>query len=283
VTAEIGFEHNSWRELPDPEDEFVSAAVAAPTSPVGECIYCGSQEGLSREHVIPFALSGDLVLQAASCEECSQATKRFETRLLRGVLRQLRVHRDLRSRSKHRDAPRHYDLEVLRDGQTETVRLAAEDHPILVPFPRYSVPGFFRTNYDRGIQLEGVVGYSLGKDPRTLCEELGVDDIRVTQKFPAVDFAQLIAKIGWGFLVASGQHVDLAGTPEVLTDIRGVTDQIGRWVGTYPDSLVRRKRGTLHVVSIFRDQRLGVMHVGVQLFADYGTPHYGVVLGPLRP
>jgi hypothetical protein len=45
-------------------------------SPVGFCIYCGAQDKLGEEHVIPFGLGGNLILPAASCRQCSDITGR---------------------------------------------------------------------------------------------------------------------------------------------------------------------------------------------------------------
>src|SRR5688572_14323585 len=72
---------------------------------VGLCIYCGNSEGLTREHAIPFALNGDLVLPAASCKKCSEITSAFETKVLKGPIWQVRVGEKFKSRKKHRDAP----------------------------------------------------------------------------------------------------------------------------------------------------------------------------------
>jgi 5-methylcytosine-specific restriction endonuclease McrA len=38
---------------------------------VGRCIYCGSSDSLQKEHVIPLALQGHLVLARASCPRCA--------------------------------------------------------------------------------------------------------------------------------------------------------------------------------------------------------------------
>lgn len=40
------------------------------TEPANECIYCGSQLNLSREHVLPYALGGTVTILRGSCERC---------------------------------------------------------------------------------------------------------------------------------------------------------------------------------------------------------------------
>jgi hypothetical protein len=45
--------------------------------PIGHCIYCGGTSGLSREHILPFGLSGTAELPEASCERCRKITGQF--------------------------------------------------------------------------------------------------------------------------------------------------------------------------------------------------------------
>jgi hypothetical protein len=51
------------------------------------CIYCGTQadqteaKELSDEHIIPYALGGNLVLPKASCDRCAKETHAFEGHL----------------------------------------------------------------------------------------------------------------------------------------------------------------------------------------------------------
>ena len=58
--------------------------------PVGECIYCGSLENLTNEHIIPLSLNGTDVLPAASCDECAGITSKFERIVARDMYGNLR-------------------------------------------------------------------------------------------------------------------------------------------------------------------------------------------------
>src|SRR6185436_305115 len=60
-------------------------------SPVGFCIYCGSKENLSDEHVVPFGLGGNAILPEASCHSCSAITSAFEGKVLRGFMLEART------------------------------------------------------------------------------------------------------------------------------------------------------------------------------------------------
>jgi hypothetical protein len=54
---------------------------------IGRCIYCdASGVALSDEHVIPFALNGNLVIEDASCEDCRKLTSANEGIIARRML-----------------------------------------------------------------------------------------------------------------------------------------------------------------------------------------------------
>ncbi len=40
---------------------------------VGSCIYCGSTDNLSNEHIIPYGLGGNLELPKSSCSRCARS------------------------------------------------------------------------------------------------------------------------------------------------------------------------------------------------------------------
>lgn len=53
---------------------------------IGKCIYCGSTDNLTREHVVPRGLGGPWLLLKASCKKCARITSDFEGGVLGGIL-----------------------------------------------------------------------------------------------------------------------------------------------------------------------------------------------------
>lgn len=39
---------------------------------IGECIYCGATERLTREHAVPYGLNGPWTLHEARCHDCAR-------------------------------------------------------------------------------------------------------------------------------------------------------------------------------------------------------------------
>ncbi|MEV8642365.1 HNH endonuclease [Mesorhizobium ciceri] len=70
-------------------------------TPPGCCIYCGSTEELTDEHVVPFALAANSVIYLdASCKACAAIIQRYEQDVLRKQLGVFRAQVDAPTRNK---------------------------------------------------------------------------------------------------------------------------------------------------------------------------------------
>jgi hypothetical protein len=252
--------------------------------PVGYCIYCGTTDHLEKEHILPFGLSGTSTLPESSCRDCANITKAFEQAVLRGPLWPVRIYRDLKSRTRHRDAPSTLPATVIQDGRERTVELKMEEYPILVHFPLFAPPAYLTrsASYKAGIHLSGIATVLLGPRPDDVAESLGADELKLTASYQPVPFARMIAKVGYAFAVAERATDDLDGEPFVVPAILGRADDIGRWVGTLTKPFETHP-GQLHRLLVHYDREKGLLIAEVQLFADSQTPSYGVILGRLRP
>lgn len=162
------------------------------------CIYCGATSNLTREHIVPFGLSGTAVLPSASCPTCRNATSAFETAVLRGPMRDVRIHRRLRSRSKFHGAALTGRVEIVRAGISETVELPLHQFPILLHFPTFERPGFLVSRDVIGVNITGITSISFGADPTDVLRSLGAESIRLNSRLDhPIAFARMIAKIGY--------------------------------------------------------------------------------------
>lgn len=250
---------------------------------IGYCIYCGSTEDLRKEHILPFGLSGTATLARSTCPRCADITSRVELDVLRGPMRSVRVFRQLRSRSKHTGAPSHSQLDIVRGGKREAVELPCDEYPILLHFPLFSPPAYlYPTGYQSGINMMGIATISFGPRPEEVCERLGADEISVsTLGDKPASFARLVGKIAYAFAFAEGKLEEIDGDPHILPSILGITNDIGRWVGTLTKP-IQRHENQLHRLFVHEDQEKGLLIGEVQLFADSETPSYGVILGNLK-
>jgi hypothetical protein len=250
--------------------------------PYGECIYCGTKDNLTNEHIIPYGLGGTLELPQSSCVRCAAETSKVERAVLRGELRPARVFRALQSRRKHRGAPDLYPLVVTRNGKEETVELPLNKYPILVPFPNFTPPRLaVGAETKAGIDVAGITTISFGANPKVVLQELGATSIKPFVETHPAQFARMIAKIGYAMAAAGGALSAIEGASPIRDVILGTNPRIGDYVGTltYPPAAYD---GQLHRVVVLSDTNSGQLVADVQLFSDSYAPRYGVLLGKLR-
>lgn len=112
--------------------------MTAGISPVGRCIYCGTNAlPLTREHVIPFGLGGRLVLPAASCKECAKATSALERDCLRGMFEIYRARTGYPTRRKKLPRDLVHVAAVFDNGSTGFVDVPIADYPEMLLLPTY--------------------------------------------------------------------------------------------------------------------------------------------------
>jgi hypothetical protein len=249
---------------------------------VGHCIYCPNPTTeLTKEHIVALGLDGTAVLPRASCDDCREITSKVELSVLRGPLRAVRVLRQLRSRTKHRDAPKTASLTIERNGVTETVMLPLAEYPILIPFPIFPPPRLLSGEDGVGIGMHGIHMIRFGADPEEVGRRLGAQKISVPNHDQPVPFARMLGKIAYAYAFAEGQIAKLDGPSPILPSVLGRVDDIGRFVGTLTQPN-RKYPGMLHRLSVAEDRERGLLCCEIQLFADSETPSYGVILGPLK-
>jgi hypothetical protein len=256
------------------------SSICTHHEPVGHCIYCGATNQLSDEHIIPYGLSGVEVLPKASCADCARETCKFEQEVLRGPMRAARIHRKLKSRTKHTDGPLTQRATLIRESGEEEIDLPLAEYPILLHFPTFAQPGHLTGRFGTGITMTGMVTVLFGPTPETVARNHGALEIRFPQSpMKPVAFARMIAKIGLGFAVAGGCLASIEGASPVASCINGSTDDVGQWVFTDGSNPIRIP-GYLHRVQMHHMN--GFLIAEVHLFADSGAPKYGVVLGKLK-
>lgn len=248
--------------------------------PLNYCMYCGSLNNLTDEHIIPYGLHGPGILPKSACKDCAKETGSFEGFVLRGPWWGLSAYLKRNSR-RPKEAPTYLPFTILRDGEEEVVELPLEDHPVLLYFPKFSPPSLITGYHVQGISLSGVFIYNLGKPIDLVLAGLGAKSFRLPQTSNPVPFARMIAKIGWAMACAQRHHLRLDLDKSIGPVIVNKPNEIGRWVGTYADSL-EKAEGALHEVRIREEQGLILADVKFFSYSNTNTPRYGVILGPLK-
>lgn len=248
---------------------------------VGHCIYCGSIDNLSDEHIVPFGLQpkgGDWFLPKASCGKCADITTRFEGLCLQGTLGPLRAKLNLKSR---REPKTTVDLTTnYRDtGRVETRTVSLDEFPMACLGFDFEAAGLLR-HAAPTTEFVGrnVIRYQTGELERRLESNLALKLGRVSPR----EYARMLAKIAHTYAVAKFGE---AAFEPVLPDIILGTSEYGpHFVGGDRSGVpLVDQPGALHHVYGQGCDLNGVPYllIAVRLFAFMGMPRYLVVAGKI--
>ncbi len=251
-------------------------------APVGCCIYCGDIDNLTDEHIIPSGLGGDWVLPKASCCECAKITGKFEDKVLRGSLWLPRLALGIRKRRRRKQpAPTSFPLSVIRNGITDKQELPISKNLPSIILPMFDQPGFLNNSAPvPGVRTTGFYIGHTHRMPQQVIQDLGADAIALEGSYDVVAFAKMIAKIAYGYAVAK---LGLAHVlyPLVVPAIRGLTEDIGQWVGTIQTVHPAHSTNALHIADLHHQGSF--IMVSVSLFTIQPAPIYLVLISKGSP
>jgi len=187
----------------------------------GRCIYCGSdggETGLRDEHIVPFSLGGNAVIERASCAGCEKKTSRIEGYLSRIIFLQFRTHTGVQTR-RPKERPKSFDA-VLRIGERviQARSIPVADHPMFLMMPILPIAALLR-NDPPTAEFEGATVnlYYGGHD--NMHERLGLDkserlQMKIDTTMNLALIGQALAKISFCTAVATFgldgfNHLDL--------------------------------------------------------------------------
>jgi hypothetical protein len=245
---------------------------------VGKCIYCGTTEGLSDEHVIPYGLQGEWKLKDASCETHGKVTSAIEGRVMGWGLANVRQKLPIRTRhKKRRTGLLPFVYHVGEEQLTELV-------PVTEHHGGFAMPELTQPSYLSGgtpLDLPGVLSI------RSAWEVKAMDELKArvgsdTVSLPIVDridLARMLAKIGYAFAVGCYD-----GDPDAFEEVYVlptilVGPNAGHYVGCLPGPAVNPK-GTGHQITLVQTPREVITYI--RLFGAVELPEYTVVVGRLR-
>ena len=249
---------------------------------VGRCIYCPATEGLRREHIVPAGLNGDWTLLEASCKKHESITSAFETDVLRHAFGWVRTALNMRTRRRE-ERPTALPFVARRGSQTFNIDVPVADYPAVATMPPFAPPNP-EAPEGAGMTLTGEVwmkqlaGPNLRDVIARVIRDGGYDYVGLRLVYQPVEFARLLAKIGYGFAVLQ-LGLDAVADAYVLPAILGDTSRIHKWVGTSADPPRIGSQG-LHGIEI---RSVGdEIHAYIRLFAQFEAPEYHVIVGRRR-
>jgi len=252
-----------------------SALCAEPKNgafaPVGECIYCGQTKGkLTTEHILMYALGGNILLPKSSCETCGKRTSKFEQFIARDMWGMARAALKYPTRNKHRIA-RGYPV-IAQPKNTGAVKflMPADKLPFMLAFPELPLPGFFTgqtidTFSAKAVQCRPERFKPFGNQR----VYIGALDLQI--------FSQFLAKTAHALARA---QLGSTFQPLLLDVIAGSRGSASDFIGTLRPEL-EAEDATHHRMQLVPLESGGQHYVGalIRLFAHFGAPEYVVVVG----
>ncbi len=261
---------------------------------IGRCIYCGSSEGLSDEHIIPYSLGGDYVFKRSSCPACAKITSREELWAARGIFGNLREAHKYPSR-KRKGKSKSVGVKVtitIDENSTEIIvpHEQAPTTPLFAPiFPSAGIlVGRPPTLEIPGISYLVILPHPADHDER-LKRFKRKDEatiISITGNWGLNNFMCLLAKVGHGFAVA-GYGADsfnpllpnyILDRDRCLGHVIGGTSEI---IATPSPETDLNLQSSVHAWCLGIRSVNGKHYVSVQihLFRYLGYPVYEVIAG----
>ena len=248
---------------------------------IGKCIYCGSVDNLSDEHILPRGLGGPWKLLKASCKECADITSGFERDVLKEFFMLVRTRLDLPTYHLKK-RPDRFTFMVTIDGKEKAIEVPVSDCPTLFMMPQFEKPGYVR----KGAQVKGMLVAAMSlhgkeEDLRRFKDKYDVESISYTESL-RTSFARVLAKIAYGMVVL--QHgLDMVEEAYVLPCILGKKDDAGQWVGcedARKSPALLPREAFFHRIDVLKKK--SEVGARIRLFANYQTPEYLVIVGRLK-
>lgn len=250
---------------------------------VNRCIYCGETgNSLSDEHIIPYGLYGEMVLQKSSCKKCSKITSQFEQTVLRTMFGATRIHLGLRTR-RPKERPKQLTTFVGSLENFERKDVSIRDHPhamtmVMIPPPKI----LGRTG---GVKEGGIKVWvrDIQGNTNERASHIG-ENVHIRNIIPLYDFCRLMAKIAHSYTVAL-LGID-SFQPTLVDFILGRKQNVFDFVGG-PDETTDfpKDESLLHQIALSgrsnpsRPDLPSIIIADICLFSCFGAPSYQAVVG----
>lgn len=250
--------------------------------PIGTCIYCGSDggaDGLRDEHIIPYSLGGNAILQKASCRACEAITSYLDGYLARNIYYDFRLHAGVQSRRKQ---PTKRPVTIVAGPETKTIEIDLTHHPHFLNLPVWSRPTLMFAEQPSSLFTDfgTVTFFDVPPSAASMLRLPPDTDTQILNQYSinVETFARGIAKIAYCSAISI---LGLGNFRPLLTPamILGRYPFLSHFVGSNPEfAATRAEDHKRHMIEfgLYELERLRLVFMTVRLFADCGTKSHGM-------
>jgi hypothetical protein len=247
---------------------------------VEKCIYCGSTDQLSDEHIMPQSMGGRVILPKASCEVCRRKTEKFERVVARTMYWPLRLKIGIKGK-RHHKRPTHWLAEIddVEGEKVERRALPVQEIPTAYIVAEMPPAGMF-TGEPPSDGSPAMQIHMKGNKAELarMAESLGVGRWELTQNFHWGAFSLMLAKIAHAWAAA---QVGVDTFEHLLAPLIRGEAHYYRWLigGRGPTSEVLTPPNDLALcVHIIDGKPMLLVHM---TFFGHRFPIYTVIVGRL--
>lgn len=252
---------------------------------LGYCMYCGTNKSkLTKEHIVPYSLEGDLTAESASCVQCQEIINKYETDCTRKMLGSARAILGYRSRKKTTAASelnmplgKHNGNELSHAGNFSVPK---SRFPLVVVLPILGRPGLLsgKENTWSG-QCWSFSEQKIGTEFVQINGD-ETEPVRLLSLMNPISWFRMIAKVAHGVVCVSHRR---GSFKPLLTDfILAKSNEYGPFIGNISE-INRYGPFPSYSVETFYTSISGCTYVGVQvqLLGELTTPQYSVIAGKM--
>lgn len=205
------------------------------------CMYCGETENLTKEHIIPLGMGGNLVFPKSSCQKCASVTSRDERNVLRKFMYEGRLAGNLPSRRKKKQPKTFKRILTREDGVEFTKDLLVNSGISVINFPIFNEPGILSGESPvSGISISEIGTIHLNvESTHELNSNEGVTGFKFQDEIDVSSFCKVLSKIAYGYHVYTEGLFPREESP-ALAIIHDTENQYGKWIGSkclaFPES-----------------------------------------------
>lgn len=251
---------------------------------LGYCVFCGSTNNLTDEHIIPEFFGSGLYIKKSCCSTCQKITSRLESSIVSNMFDPIRKYLSLESK-KGMLKKSNFKLDIGME-TTNYETFPIDEYPVLLALPRFD-PASAISN--RPYDTDGffdIIIYNFNFEKEKLNEK--IKDFS-TLHIDTLLFCQLLAKIAHSFAVF---HLGFNGFKHTLQSFV-LSDFINKFDGSYksqynyiggllPSGNEERKCDMLHELELGQINWLDKSYhvVKIRLFSYLiNLPSYYVIVG----
>ena len=247
--------------------------------PLNECMYCGDMEDLTDEHIIPYALWGDIILPKSSCKSCAEITSKIERKVLKGFMQDTRNVANAPSRRKNKRPKSVERILLNQDGTSIQKTFYIDETYSILTVPEFSKATIFGgESITQGINVIGHQQLAFGVNMLEFLDNNNAQGIQESTSIDVVSFARLLAKIAYGMAVLHNGIFPREECP-ILPIILNKSNDVGFWIGS--SNILKYKSESKHLVAT-KNQKYNFDNVhtrsSIQLFNGSGLTAFEVAV-----